>query len=53
LGNGRDGGSLGGQRGGDCGRDLHLEGRGGGGLSHLKREEKLWPGAGVGGGSRT
>jgi hypothetical protein len=34
------GGSLGGQRGCDCGRDLCLEGRGGGGISHPKRNKK-------------
>ncbi len=49
---GRDGGgSLGGQRGDYCGRDLCLKGRGGFCISHPKRNEKPWPGVGEGGGS--
>ncbi len=43
------GGGLGSERGGDCGRDLRLKGRGG--VCHPKRNEKLWPGVGEGGGN--
>jgi hypothetical protein len=40
MGNRSDGGGLGGKRGGDCGRDLGLQGRGGFCVSHPKRNGK-------------
>jgi hypothetical protein len=38
--NGRSGSGLGGKRCGDCGRELRLLGRGGGGFSNPKRKER-------------
>jgi hypothetical protein len=40
MGDGCDGGGLGGKRGGDCGRDLSLKGCGGIGVCHPKKKTR-------------